>query len=83
MKISTGTRMASATTEKTRSIPSAGIPAMGVLAGTPTGNEVAIAVTRTVPGVPASCAGECPMTITRESGDGSAVSPIVPTRWPG
>ena len=34
-------------------------------------------------GVCASCAGVRPTTMTSESGDGSAASPIMPARWPG
>ena len=47
------------------------------------GTAVAIDVTRTLSGVPASCAGVRPTMMTSEFGDGSAASPIVPARWPG
>jgi hypothetical protein len=95
MKISTGARMASATTDKIRSLALAGAPALGGmmvrpwgltsvrrLPGLP-GTVVAIEVTGTLFGVCASCAGVRPTTMTSEFGDGSAASPITPARCPG
>jgi hypothetical protein len=49
----------------------------------PPGTVVAIDVTCTLSGVPASCAGVCPMMMISEFGDDSAASPIVPARRPG
>ena len=92
MKISTGASMASAATDRMRSMPLDSIPASAgwydrplgfTRASKRLGTVAAIDVTGTLPGVPASCAGVRPMMMSREFGDDSAASPIVPTRRPG
>ena len=94
MKISTGASMASATTDRIRSMPLAWIPAVGrgvvQALGVPAGPRllpgaavVAIDVTCTLSGVCASCAGVRPTMMTSEFGDGSAASPIMPGQVAG
>jgi hypothetical protein len=92
MKISTGARMASATTDKMRSMALAPPPGSGGTKSSPlgfdwppwsAGTAVAIEVTCALPEVCASCAGVRPTMMTSESGDGSPASPITPARRPG
>jgi hypothetical protein len=85
MKISTGNRSARATTDKTRSMPAALMPA-------PTaqlellqllGEVAEMLVTSAAPGTWESWRAVWPMMMISELGAGSAAAPMVPTWCPG
>ena len=84
MKISTGSSSASATTDRTRSMPF-GLrpPRITQLLPQPLGGVVLRLVTFAAPGRCDICAAERPTTMTSESGDGRPAWPMRPAWCPG
>jgi hypothetical protein len=81
IRISTGTINAPATIVSTRVMPSAPMPI--AQRSQSLGSVVMMLDTRSAPDIPDSSSGVRPTTISSESGEGSALSPIVPISRPG